>query len=75
MNFQHSCEVWQIGNKSRTIVYGLTRSEVVAQLALVFKWDETDAWMDEFVVTETKVLKMGLPPTWTRVSRGPREHY
>ena len=69
-HFQHSCEVHQIGTKHRTIVYGRTREQVIEQLARTFKEaGGDDSWMDDFVVSPTRTVPLGLPPTAVRATR------
>lgn len=73
-NFENSCEVYWKGDGHRTVVYGLTRDEVVVRLAA--RLDEFNPnWRDVVVVTATKRLAMGFSPARTQVTRGSHEYY
>jgi hypothetical protein len=66
-NFQDSVEFYKIGDGYRTVVYGKTREDVLAELQAAH--GTSIDWEDSWIVTATRSVRMGLPPAWLQVPR------
>lgn len=80
-HMQHSCEVYRRGDVHRTLVYGRTRDEILADRAFLSRffpppsWQMQKSlynlppdWQDNLVVLQRSTA-LGLGSQWTRATR------
>jgi len=66
-NFESSVEFYRKGDGYRTIAYGKTRERILAEIQAAHG-TRTD-WEDDWVVSPTRSVAMGLGHQWARVPR------